>query len=111
MSKTDTVIIMNWYEETIEEPLRDLVSILRNHGFNTTSSCGHGMVVEMEFYLDKDITRLYDLLQEHGYHHFRITTSWEVRKTFAFGQRSMRLEFVVDKDGEYDHGLEPLKGG
>jgi len=39
----------DWYEEKIEEPLRDLVKILRNNGVNTTCSCGHEMYIQCAF--------------------------------------------------------------
>ncbi len=32
---------MDWYEENIEEPIRPLVHLLRENGFNTECSCGH----------------------------------------------------------------------
>lgn len=32
---------MAWYEENIEEGVRELVSVLRNNGINTECSCDH----------------------------------------------------------------------
>ena len=90
----------NWYEEAIEEPIRPLVKLLRENGFNTTCSCGHEMYVELEFYFDEDITRLHDLLWENGYRHFRISAYWEVRESFTWKKRDMRLELLQNKDGE-----------
>jgi len=62
-----------WYEKYIEEPIRPLVKLLRNNGFNTTCSCGHQMYVEMENYHAEEVEDLYNLLMENGYHNFRIT--------------------------------------
>lgn len=58
---------MNWYEEYIEKPVRDLVNLLRNNGFNTTCSCGHNMKVDCDPMIDGEIKRLHDLLYENGY--------------------------------------------
>jgi len=68
---------MSWYEEAIEEPIRPLVKLLRDNGFNTTCSCGHKMSVEMECYDPEDITRLYNLLMENDYEKFIIEFYWE----------------------------------
>ena len=36
-------MITKWYLECIEDPLKELVFLLRNNGFNTECSCaGHG---------------------------------------------------------------------
>ena len=59
-----------WYYEFIEEPVRDLVFLLRNNGFNTFCSCGHDMTVEMEIYSSWAIDSLIDLLLENGYKKF-----------------------------------------
>lgn len=69
---------MNWYEENIEEPLRDLVKLLRDNGFNTTCSCGHlpYPFLTMEWYQDSEITKLYNLLVENKYKNFSIKALW-----------------------------------
>jgi len=64
---------MDWYEEYIEEPSRDIVKLLRNNGFNTTCSCGHDMYVENHFIIDGEIKRLDDLLFNNGYRNYEIT--------------------------------------
>ena len=56
---------MNWLEENIEEPIRDIVKILRDNGFNTTCSCGHDMEITGEYLPDYDIKRMHDLLYNH----------------------------------------------
>jgi len=69
--------IGTWYDETIEEPVRAVVKLLRNNGFNTICSCGHTGVVEMEWYQDYEITKLWDLLSNRGYKDFAIEGHWE----------------------------------
>jgi hypothetical protein len=53
---------MNWYEENIEEPIRDVVKHLRDNGFNTECSCGHEMYIQIGHSLDGELMRLHSLL-------------------------------------------------
>jgi len=84
------------------EPIRRLVYLLRNNGFNTTGSCGHKMQVDMDLIFDDDITRLQDLLLENGYNEFLITAWNEYRRDFIFRRREMRLELLQNKYGEIE---------
>ena len=59
----------DWYD-CIELKVRPLVRLLRDNGFNTVSSCGHDMSVDMEWYGDEE--RLSNLLLESGYSSFTI---------------------------------------
>ena len=54
----------DWYEREIEEPIRRLVKLLRDNGFNTVFSCRHDMYCESEYY-GEDLTRLFELLSEN----------------------------------------------
>ena len=67
-----------WYEENIEEPIRPLVKLLRDNGFNTTTSCGHipKPYVQMDWPSDDDITKLYVLLIGNGFKNFQIVAYW-----------------------------------
>ncbi len=56
---------MDWYEERIEEPIRDIVRELRNNGINTTNSCGHEMSVEGDFIPDGALEHIHRTL--HNY--------------------------------------------
>jgi hypothetical protein len=38
----------DWYERSIEEPLREVVRRLRNEGINTTCSCAHASPMYIE---------------------------------------------------------------
>jgi hypothetical protein len=78
------------YDE-LEPPIRPLVRLLRNNGFNSTCSCGHGMWVELDVYgyMD-DLERIRNLLLEHGYRDFTITGDlrvmdmWPVRRAKVY---------------------------
>ncbi len=64
----------SWYDD-IEAPIRTHVKLLRDNGFNTTCSCGHGMWVELELGNNLDEgERLARFLQENGYHQFHLST-------------------------------------
>ena len=67
----------DWYDR-IEEPIRDLVRILRNNGFNTTCSCGHlpRPYIQMDWRNDHEIKHLYSILVENGYKNFEIRAHW-----------------------------------
>lgn len=56
---------MDWYNKYIEEPVRDLVRLLRDNGFNTECSCGHEMYVQCQIIPDGELQRLHNLLYEH----------------------------------------------
>jgi len=64
----------------IEEPVRELVRLLRNHGFNTVSSCGHSNpcpIIQMEWYGGGDeVQKLYDLLHENDCNSFELHCYW-----------------------------------
>lgn len=62
---------MNWYEENIEEPIRGIVKILRNNGFNTECSCGHEMYIQCQYIPEGSIQRLHELLYER-YKNYKI---------------------------------------
>lgn len=69
----------DWYDNNIEEPIRDLVKLLRNNGINTTGSCGHKMTIQSEYYIGNDeIFRIYHLLHNNGYRNFDITAVIDV---------------------------------
>jgi MtN3 and saliva related transmembrane protein len=87
---TKGVKTLDWYS-TLEPGVRDVVRLLRDNGFNTTCSCEHGRYVEMEWYADEDVTRLYNLLVENGHHDFTLECGWQMHRTFQ--RRSMRVVF------------------
>jgi hypothetical protein len=81
----------NSFYANIEAPIRTLVRLLRDHGWNTTCSCGHGMWVELDLYgFMDDLEALRCLLLDHGYHDFtikadlRCVDQWPVRRASVY---------------------------
>jgi len=96
-----------WYD-CIEDPLKELIYILRNSGFNTFCSCGHypSPHIQIEFYQDSDITRLWNLLTERGY------INWQVGAYKNQDGTGNITIFFFPSDGEHKSskdGLVPLK--
>jgi hypothetical protein len=54
----------DWYK-CIEEPVRELVLLLRNNGFNTECSCGHEMYVQCQYIPDGEIMNLHNLVYDY----------------------------------------------
>lgn len=52
----------DWYDDNIEEGVRDVVRALRDNGFNTESSCHHDMSVQMQYLPDGSVQRLHNLM-------------------------------------------------
>jgi len=64
---------LNWYSENIEEPVRDLVKLLRDNGINTECSCGHKMYVQCQFIPDRQIMDIENLLLLNGYSNYKLS--------------------------------------
>ena len=79
--------------DVVEEPLKDLVQLLRDNGFNTTCSCGHlpSPYIQMEWYSDDEITKLCNLLIENSYKNFIIKAVWN--NAFGFNSRNLEVVF------------------
>lgn len=95
-----------WYYQTtpdpsypgIDEPIRELTYLLRNNGWNTTSSCGpeyKGLII-IDLYDEQmgwmseyggPVYCLRRFLLHHGYHSFEI----EQRDTIANGKVDKRI--------------------
>jgi hypothetical protein len=86
---------MNEFWEGIEEPIRDIVRLLRDNGINTTCSCGHDMHVEIELgnHMD-EVERIAGFLWDNGYKVFKIECTlrapsdgfWDRRATIHFNK-------------------------
>jgi len=91
-----TVVRGDWYEENIEEPIRPLVKLLRNEGFNTVASCGHEMWVDLHLMLDGEPYRLhktlFDWLASQGE---EISYTIEVRYTVHQGHLTHRARVCL----------------
>jgi len=72
----------DWYEQMIEEPIRNLVKLLRDNGFNTTCSCGHEMEIECGFFPGDDIKRLDDLLFNSEHRNYSLT--WHIDRVDGY---------------------------
>jgi len=82
----------DWYEEYIEEPIRNLVKLLRDHGFNTECSCGHEMYVQCQYTLEGEIKRLHDLLFNSGYRNYEISILIKVMDGHQYPSMEIRVK-------------------
>lgn len=100
---------LDWYDK-IEEPFKDLVKLLRNNGFNTFCSCGHrpNPYIQMEWYDDIEVSKLYTLLVENNFYNFQICATWsfDTLEHDIFGdpilnyhtnQRLLEIKFYTNK--------------
>jgi len=53
-----------FYQE-IEEPIRELVRVLRDNGINTTCSCGHEMYIEADIFPNGDLYTIHRSLFDY----------------------------------------------
>lgn len=83
--------------DVVEEPLKELVQLLRDNGFNTNCSCGHlpDPYIQMEWYSDDEITKLYNLLVENNYKNFFIKAEWNT--TFGINHRTLEIVFSFEQ--------------
>lgn len=95
---------MNWYEEKIEEPIRELVKSLRDNGINTEQSCGHRMFVQCQF-LDKCDTfdTIYGIMCELKIKDYQIIYQEDVRGGYRF--RGFYIQ-LPDKNNQYQNEIK-----
>lgn len=84
--------VVDWYSRFIEPGIREPVRLLRNEGFNTTSSCEHEMYIECEFIEDGELKRLNDTLFNAGFRDYVITATVERRNGCLY--EWLRIEFI-----------------
>jgi hypothetical protein len=89
--------VSDWYEENIEEGVRDAVRLLRNNGINTTYSCHCAMVIEAENYEDVEMGRVYDLLTKNGYDDFRLSMVL-MKEAGQRPQRCLHIKLDINKE-------------
>ena len=82
----------DWYEQNIEEGIRETVRLLRDNGINTTSSCQHVMAIEAENYESSEIEKIYNLLIERGFDGFTIEVALTKEKNQSL-RRGLFLRF------------------
>ena len=83
---------MCWYEEFIEEGIREEVRLLRNNGFNTVSSCEHEMVVHCDYDLEGKLWRLHKTLTDAGYRNYEITVAIVVVELRPYSHITIKFE-------------------
>ena len=96
---------MIWYDR-IEEPIRSLVKLLRDNGYNTFTSCGHnmwvGMYWERYFYdADKFFENLAKLLRDNGYKNYHIFGEILHEENDNYRHRSYVTVCLPLKNGRY----------
>lgn len=82
----------DWYER-IESEIRPIVRLLREHGINTTSSCGHELTVEFDIHTGEELDQVNNLLFDAGYYHFEIRAHWT---TVPFPHRCAELRLLPE---------------
>ena len=70
---------MNGWYDCIEPGIRPAVKLLRDNGFNTSSSCEHKMYVECHYIPEGEVHRLHRLLFDAGFREYEIS----IRHTVA----------------------------
>ncbi len=93
----------DWYEENIEEGVRDVVKLLRDNGFNTVCSCHHSMEVMLESHMDGEIKRLHDLLFNSGEKSYSIQWNVNVQEGFTVSQW---MQVILCRTGISSLGVE-----
>jgi hypothetical protein len=86
---------MDWYDEYIEEPVRDLVRLLRDNGFNTECSCGHDMYIQCQVIPDGELQRLHNLLY-NNYESYKIEILLECIDGNWFS--TLNIKILKEKD-------------
>jgi len=67
----------DWYGTYIEDPLKDLMWVLRNNGINTECSCGHEMYIQCEYVLDGQLMDIHGLMNCY-LHENKLPVNYEI---------------------------------
>ena len=81
----------DWYEDNIEEGVRDVVKLLRDNGFNTECSCHHEMYVQCQYSPDGQIHRLHRLLFNNGFRNYEIAMTHTVTNGHSYDTMDINL--------------------
>lgn len=99
---------MSWYEENVEEGVREAVRLLRDNGFNTTCSCHHDLQVTLDICLGGELRRLHDLLYNSGLRNYSIGYCMNVRDGYIVDQWVM-LTLTNGDRAMQGQEVKPLK--
>lgn len=94
-----------WYDQWIEEGVRDLVRHLRNNGVNTECSCEHEGYIQCQCILDGEMMRVHDLLfcyfAEHNLPiNYEIVLTHQVIEGHSYSHYDIKLPIRKEKEHE-----------
>ena len=95
--KRNRVIIMDWYEENIEEGVRFPVKLLRDKGVNTECSCEHDKYIQCQYINDGHIQYIDSILFNAGFRNYFI----EIQLTREEGHLRHTMQIKFDNLKEY----------
>lgn len=99
-----------WYER-IEPGVRSLVRMLRDNGFNTTSSCEHDSYIECDYSPDGQIKELHDLLYNYGLRDYEAVFTVKVVEGHCYNHIRLRLESkLTPEEGKTELPAPPTIG-
>jgi len=100
----------DWYDENIEEPVREIVRLLRNNGFNTECSCGHDMYVQCEYDMRDGTSDLHRLLFHNGFQNYTIHICHQVMDGHTYIHADIQFgegwDVAVARKKKWDEGVE-----
>jgi len=100
----------DWYEHHIEEPLRDLVKILRNYGINTECSCGHDMYIQCQHTIDAELKLIHDIVWTYlSTNKLPVNFEIEIKHKVVDGKSSTSLDLILPKDEDFKNKLKKVK--
>ena len=85
-----------WYKDNIEEPLRDIVRLLRNNGVNTECSCGHELSIQYQYIAEGTTKIIHDLVYSYLFEHglslnYTITISVSIKNGFVYSTGDIKF--------------------
>lgn len=90
---------MKTFYNHIEKPIRPVVKLLRNSGFNTKASCGHEMWISIELDKTDDAYKIAECLRKAGYKNFLVEYEIVVMNTI---QHNLKVTFQKRNFGGFE---------
>lgn len=88
------MILPDWYINNIEEPIQELVYLLRNNGFNTECSCGEKMYVQCQYDPEGELQRLHNLLY-NSLHEKKLPINYQIEITIKVVDGNMISSLII----------------